>query len=49
VMLVGPNRQLDQKVRGETAPAAAPRWQQYPATNTGIMTLFQDPASRVAA
>jgi hypothetical protein len=33
---------------GETAPAAVPLWQQYPATNTSIMTLFRGRASRVA-
>jgi hypothetical protein len=47
--LVGPNRQSGQKVTGEAAPAATPRWQHYPATNTSIMTLFQGRASRAAA
>ena len=46
VVLVGPNCQLGQKVTGEAAPAAAPRWRHDPATNTGIMTLFRRPDER---
>jgi hypothetical protein len=48
VVLGGPNRQLGQKVADEKAPAAAPRWRHYPATNTSIMTLFRGRASRAA-
>ena len=50
VVLGGLNGQLGQKVTGESSPpAAAPRWQHYPATNTGIMTLFQARMGSVAA
>src|ERR1700731_1798501 len=44
VVFFGPNRQLGQKVTGETAPLPRPV-AAYPATNTGIMTLFQGRAN----
>jgi hypothetical protein len=40
---------VEPKGVGETDPAAAPWWRQYPATNTDIMTLFQGRTGSAAA
>jgi hypothetical protein len=49
-MLVRPNRQIDQKVTVDSSLSLrALDGGIYPATNTGIMTLFQGQASSAAA